>query len=730
MDGVGIKMKLRALSYVGDLKGVSFRYVIDYGDISYTINNGETLSTSGSATFMQDLERFIDETWNEVRFHNTHYIESATIESIPLILNYEKAGYDEDLPTWNMNSSYPEIEWDGDQLETLNFYWTTETGIPFIESYVIINETTELVPTNFSLIATDTTSGIDSCWLIVENDDTHENITFALDQNINDCYYGNVVIQLGNYSYWYVVINGAGNSKSTVRHDINITRSAVRIFNVEDEGYEFGTDGYLNFSISGTANGYWEFNIDGEQIENGTWTYPEDTISVNISDYSLGFFDYSIYANNTLGYNATYSGTFSVYLAPIFVSEPEDDTIFECSNNYTISWAATDDNPYMYYLYLNDNLIESGSWYDLIPISYEIDPCTLAQNSYHEYKLELIDYHGKTVTSFYGVNVLEYDPLISDEQGGDMYEDEIVEVSWTVIDHCAVNYTIEYNHILLGWQVYYQGNLTWRVFNQQVTVLIDGNDFPVNPGDDYTTYQLRCTVYDKNGNNDSDGLTFNVFPHPPVVSEVYDGFYFSDDVNAEITWNTVDNSLLQYTIKIKKNAVYETIQTGSLENMTEADITLNLYKQKLPVGSHEIVIYIEDTHHNIVNDTVIVENRGEEAAIEFNPGGLMMWIVTIGIALFGLYTFSKTDNWERYDQKKKTYIYGGTAAIVIGIIAILSIFGFFPVTFTKLPEVISQWEQGLGGYGLLITVIGVAVGSIAAVGGIYYLLNKRKAKQI
>lgn len=99
MDGVGIKMKLRALSYVGDLKGVSFRYVIDYGDISYTINNGETLSTSGSATFMQDLGRFIDETWNEVRFHNTHYIESATIESIPLILNYEKAGYDEDLPT-------------------------------------------------------------------------------------------------------------------------------------------------------------------------------------------------------------------------------------------------------------------------------------------------------------------------------------------------------------------------------------------------------------------------------------------------------------------------------------------------------------------------------------------------------------------------------------------------------------------------------------------------------
>ena len=150
-----------------------------------------------------------------------------------------------------------------------------------------------------------------------------------------------------------------------------------------------------------------------------------------------------------------------------------------------------------------------------------------------------------------------------------------------------------------------------------------------------------------------------------------------------------------------------------------------MYQAQLPEGVSEIIIFVEDMDGNIVNDTIRAENLGLEPAIELNVSGLTMWLITIFLGAMAGYMLVKTDMWERANEQKKRYVKFGIAGVVIGILTILSIFGQFPATFTKLNEIIATAESSIQGYGLLITIVGVSVGSLAGVGLIYWGLKRR-----
>jgi len=723
--GVGIKFKIRAIGYVGGINGVAFSYIIDYHNISFE-ENLNTTSFMGTQPFEQNSGRFIDENWNAIEFNNTPYFKQLKIETTILSLSYEQVGYNNDTFLYFMNTTFSGVQWDGDQSELITFHWQTDDDYPIVSGYYQVIETVEYKPTLFNVTASDTTSNITAVYVITNNNTLNttigENTTYELTQSTDDHYYDYLHIPMGNYSVWYLVLDNGGNWATSPKFNLTVSKGNVSIDIKHIGHYAFASTGNrLLYNISDSLGGDWELYIDYSLHNSGTWTTPSEIINVSIDGYGIGVHPFYIYANNTLGRFGYAYGHITVYSRPVFVQTPINTSVGECSPNFNVTWSCADDNPRNFSLSLNGVVVKSGNWSNYQLIKYEVNPTILAQSQTHNFTMIFEDFHNVTVIDYYGVNIFPIAPIVSDEHGGYLYEDDSAVVSWTVVDYYAKNYTVEYYDDLLGWTKYYENNLSSSLYTQYATVEIDATDFTA--GDNIT---FRVFVYDKNGNMDTDNLTALIIAHPPILTDQVDGFYYSDDTSAVLQWTATDNNLLSYWITINDTAG-TTLATASLTAYsTQAIITLNLASLNLAEGYHLITIFVQDTYGNIVNDTVIVQNLGAQAGIEIDINGLMTWAIVIAIAVFGLYALSKSDQWERYTEKQKRNYTLITIGATAGILLVLAIFGVFPVTFTKLAELAQTFESTIGEYGVILLVVGVSIGTLVGVGLIYYYLKKRK----
>jgi len=735
-DGIKFSFQASAYSSLPGINGVSWSYDIVYDSINFT-ESIETILGSGSHKFNQSSGRVIEETWEELKFYNTPYIENLElgITSIDDITQIQM-GYSEDTPIYKVNTSdFSPVLWVGDQSNSITVFWDFNSAIPSINNYSIVDQSIEYKPTRFNISSDEANFS----YLLIGKYNYSEyptNLTIdeweSIELNLFDgTYYYKDVSTLGegNYSYYYMVQNHAGNWRTTDKHNITVIPGGINVSFVQVDNYNYGDTGNkLIFNVNDSLGGDWWVKIDGFKVYSGTWTAPSERFERSLDGYSIGVHEIVVFANNSIGREGYNSTNFVVYTSPQWVSIPSNTTKGECTvQAYTIGWTALDDNPRNYTLTHNGTIVQTGTWTNLVFVYYTINTCLLEQNAYHIYRMEFQDYHNVSAIDYFSLYIYPVAPTISDEVGGLMYEDDDVGVYWEVSDDCLKNYTVHYKLSTTGWLLYYKANLSYGITTQTASVIIDGDDFL--PHGSEIDVSFRCTVYDKNGNYDLDEINVTVVAHPPELTDQEDGFYYGDDPTAELKWNVFDNNLEKYWIEIKDkdSDKWETIKEGNLLGKgIEQEIILNLYKLELEQGIYDLVIYVQDTYGNIVNDTVEIENKGDQPAVAVDVAGLLAWGIIIGVAIFGLYAISKSDRWERYTEREKTYVIGGTIGVVAILLVVLAIFGIFPVVFTELEAWTQQVEQSLGPYGVLILVLGVAGSTIGGIALIYYLLKRRE----
>jgi len=551
------------------------------------------------------------------------------------------------------------------------------------------------------------------------------NLTNYIDNNGERTLYDYLHIKSGNFTYWYLVRDKSGNWRTTKPLNLTVIPGEINITFIKLENYEYGTtNNRLVANITDTVGDSWMVFIDGFKVFSGSWVTTPYQINVSIDGYTLGIHTISVYANNTLGREGYNASRFVVFQKGQFITTPTNTSKGECTPNITLTWVAIDENPRNYTIYRNNTEIQSGAWLGLTPIKHEVDLSNLGQNVYYVYKCVIEDNHNVTNTDYFGLWIYPVNPVISDEKGGLLYEDEDATVIWDVSDGYLLRFEV------------YEFDTTWVLIHNEsisknaneISYTIDGDNFL--PEDHQPTdYIIKTVIIDKYLNNNSDTINFTTIAHPPLVEDFPDGFYYSNDEEAEIDWYIEDANLLRYWITINTSKGEKIIEEGDLLGETSGNIILNLYKLELEEGKHIITLYVEDTYGNIVNDTVEAENIGEQAGIEINIMGLVTWLIVGFVAVFSLYAVSKSDYWERAEQKQKSYVIGGTIGLTAVLLIILTVFGVFPVTFTQLGDLVAQTEANLGEYGLLILILGVAGGTIAGITLLYYLM-KRRQKQI
>jgi len=323
---------------------------------------------------------------------------------------------------------------------------------------------------------------------------------------------------------------------------------------------------------------------DGGTINTGVWS-SGTSISVNIDQWGLGIYTVVITVFDVAGNSASDTVTVSVVvdITSPTVSSPADISYVEGSTGNSVSWTATDNNPFYYDLYIDGAYQYSYVWYSGVVVSINVDGFSVGDHLvylifYDSYDNSATDSVTITVTTLYVAPTVTTPDFISYPEGATGNT-----ITWTATgsDPLVYNLYIDGGYPIIGY---------W-VSGVPVTVNVDG----LAVGD----HTIEIYFWDtQNAYAYSLVMVIVSETTAPSLTSPVDISYAEGTTGNSISWVASDPSPGTYTIEVDG----DTEASGSW--ISGAEISFNV--DNLMLGIHTIVIFVSDNLGNTASDSVIV----------------------------------------------------------------------------------------------------------------------------
>jgi parallel beta-helix repeat protein len=147
-----------------------------------------------------------------------------------------------------------------------------------------------------------------------------------------------------------------------------------------DREYHLDTTGHsITWTPSDLNPDSYEVYGDHNMVQSGNWD--GSAIAVSVDGLSIGVHNYTVVVNDTSGNMAKDTVLVNVWDLPPELDSPSD-LIFEVgTTGNNIFWNASDYNPDTYVIFMNDSLVDSGTW-DGLPITFSVDGLSTGAYSY------------------------------------------------------------------------------------------------------------------------------------------------------------------------------------------------------------------------------------------------------------------------------------------------------------------------------------------------------------
>jgi len=279
-----------------------------------------------------------------------------------------------------------------------------------------------------------------------------------------------------------------------------IVKPKVRIHNVALEDYNFGTEGNtLNFSLSGGSGGHYNVTIDNGTLItdnwHGTWD-GEESFSFDIDGYGISPYNVIIWANDSIGTENTWTGSFVVAKLPTLTSKPSNQTYIDRYGEFTLTWKVEDNGLENYTIYRNATILEEREFTNKknATISLTNNTSELECKLYN-YTIIIRDDEGVSIQHSVFITIIAYeDPSITIENPIESMitsiNNQSIDVNVTKLDVLSIE-SVSWDLIPQGTSTYEWKTLTYNGF----TDLYEGEFSPLDY--EYGEYELWIRVVDE-----------------------------------------------------------------------------------------------------------------------------------------------------------------------------------------------------------------------------------------
>lgn len=295
------------------------------------------------------------------------------------------------------------------------------------------------------------------------------------------------------------------------------------------------------------------------------------------SRYSSNVIASRQYIIDTFGWSISDGGLGEI--TPPDISRPVDVSYKFGTTGNQITWVVGDINPGTYEITVDGLLYKTGTWINGT-ISVDIDGLAIG---IYEFIIFSYDVWGYLASDTVMVTVLEI--TLPDISSPDDFSYELglngSQIIWTVGDQNPGIYNVTLDGVLYGTD-------SWT--NGTITVDIDGLDIGI--------HEFIIYIYDLSGNMVSDTVIVTILDNsPPDISSPKDVSYKLGSIGNNIIWSVWDLNFGIYNVTLGGN-LYLTA------DWINGNISVNI--DDLAVGVYEFIIFVYDSHGNMVSDTVIV----------------------------------------------------------------------------------------------------------------------------
>ncbi|MCY3414012.1 MAG: right-handed parallel beta-helix repeat-containing protein [Candidatus Heimdallarchaeota archaeon] len=390
----------------------------------------------------------------------------------------------------------------------------------------------------------------------------------------------------GVYTLTIYVFDDGGNSASdsitlTVK-DItspDVSSPADISFNTGETGYQISWDiGDRNL------NAYYIYQDDILM----TWTSTANiTVNYSLDGLGYGFYNFTIYANDTEGNFATDTVFVTVNdFIPPEVDSPADVNIEYGSTSNSVTWIVGDQNPYRYNITIDGSLMITNADWTNGSISYPIDGLSLGS---HTVIISLIDIAGWISTDSVTVTVEDtINPTLTTEPTDQSYEfgsKPTLDVDWIVSDLNAKDYICYQN----GTEI-------------KTAAWISDNALTINVGDfAIGVHNVTIIFYDISGNSvvSTIYVTVEDTTNPIFTTEpTNQGYEYGSTPTLNIDWTATDLDAFDYLYY--KNGLL--MPSGSWTSGAAVTIDLGGFA----LGVHNVTLVFRDGSGNSVISTIFV----------------------------------------------------------------------------------------------------------------------------
>ena len=205
---------------------------------------------------------------------------------------------------------------------------------------------------------------------------------------------------------------------------------------------------------------------NGTIVNSGLW-YSNTPLTLDVSSLPIGVYNYTIvimdFTNQTA--SNTVFVTVSNVLTPVFVSTPSDFSFNIGDTTQFVSWSLSDDNPNTFLIFVNGNLIQTGSWSSNAPVSYNLDVITTPGT--YNITAVFTDYSNLNVSNTVFVTaVLNQVPQFTEVSGDiTITEGGAIGLVWIALDDNPSNYSIFQNNIDIAYGDWSSGSPITQSFS-------------------------------------------------------------------------------------------------------------------------------------------------------------------------------------------------------------------------------------------------------------------------
>lgn len=263
------------------------------------------------------------------------------------------------------------------------------------------------------------------------------------------------------------------------------------------------------------------------------------TITISYDYFNVGLSEVNFTLTDLAGNFEIYTYNMSLLdqLTPVLKTKESNRTLIYPNNRVALSWVIFDVRPSHYKVYLNEKLIENGTWKDHV---YLVITFEIGTNIVY---IEIFDTSNNFITDRVEISILDVNsPVIhhfSPSSRLKIFEGEDVEVYVIASDEDPFTYIVNVDD-----QLYLEG-----YWSSEVSVLIQNQPLGV--------HRVTFTLYDKSGNFNGVNFQIEVISHSTITSPFQPRFFGLDQRSTSFLIFLVSITLLIIGIRRLRRKIRE-----------------------------------------------------------------------------------------------------------------------------------------------------------------------------